>query len=207
MILSKKLAGILLAMAVSVSAMAQNITVKGQVKDETGEPVVMANVMQQGTGNGTVTDLDGNYSISVPSNSTLQFSFMGYVTKDEAVNGRTTINVTLVEDSEVLDEVVVVGYGTQRKKLVTTSTVNITADKIAATNSVDAFGSLQSQAAGINITSNSGQPGESYKITIRGMGTIGNSEPLYVIDGVPGGSITALSPNDIESIDVLKDAA
>ncbi len=204
----KKLTGLLLCMAMSVCAVAQNVTVKGQVKDASGEPIAVANVLQLGSdNNGAVTDLDGNYTITVPSNSTLQFSFLGYTTKNEAVNGRSVINVTLEEDSELIEEVVVVGYGTQRKKLVTTSTVNISADKIVATNPVDAFGSLQSQAAGINITSKSGQPGESYKITVRGMGTIGDSEPLYVIDGVPGGSITALSPNDIESIDVLKDAA
>ena len=207
MILKKQVVGILLALAVPVCAFAQNVTVKGQVKDGAGEPLMAAAVAEVGTSNGVATDLDGNYTITVASNATLQFSFMGYNTVTEPVRGRTTINVTLSEDVELIDEVVVVGYGTQRKKLVTTSTVNITSDRIAATNSIDAIGALQSQAAGINITSNSGQPGESYKITIRGMGTIGNSEPLYVIDGVPGGSITALSPNDIESIDVLKDAA
>ena len=207
MILKKQVVGILLALAMPVCALAQNVTVKGQVKDGAGEPLMAAAVAEVGTSNGVATDLNGNYTITVASNATLQFSFMGYNTVTEPVRGRTTINVTLSEDVELLDEVVVVGYGTQRKKLVTTSTVNISADKIAATNSIDAIGAIQSQAAGINITSNSGQPGESYKITIRGMGTIGNSEPLYVIDGVPGGSITALSPNDIESIDVLKDAA
>ena len=205
--LKKQVVGILLALAVPVCALAQSVTVKGQVKDGAGEPLMAAAVAEVGTSNGVATDLDGNYTITVASNATLQFSFMGYNTVTEPVRGRTTINVTLSEDVELLDEVVVVGYGTQRKKLVTTSTVNITSDRIAATNSIDAIGAIQSQAAGINITSNSGQPGESYKITIRGMGTIGNSEPLYVIDGVPGGSITALSPNDIESIDVLKDAA
>ena len=205
--LKKQVVGILLALAVPVCAFAQNVTVKGQVEDGAGEPLMAAAVAEVGTSNGVATDLDGNYTITVASNATLQFSFMGYNTVTEPVRGRTTINVTLSEDVELLDEVVVVGYGTQRKKLVTTSTVNITSDRIAATNSIDAIGAIQSQAAGINITSNSGQPGESYKITIRGMGTIGNSEPLYVIDGVPGGSITALSPNDIESIDVLKDAA
>ena len=205
--LKKQVVGILLALAMPVCALAQNVTVKGQVRDDAGEPLMAAAVAEMGTSNGTATDINGNYTITVASNATLQFSFMGYNTVTESVKGRTTINVTLSEDAELLEEVVVVGYGTQRKKLVTTSTVNITADRIAATNSIDAIGALQSQAAGINITSNSGQPGESYKITIRGMGTIGNSEPLYVIDGVPGGSITSLSPNDIESIDVLKDAA
>ena len=185
-------------------------TLKGKVFDENGEPLPGATVRIAGTDKGTITDIDGSYSISEVSFPTkILVSFMGYKELNISLSGREQMpyNITLSETDNVIDEVVVVGYGTQRKKLVTTSTVNVTGEKIAATNSVDVFGSLQSQAAGINITSNSGQPGESYKVTIRGMGTIGDSNPLYVIDGVPGGDITALSPNDIESIDVLKDAA
>ena len=103
------------------------------------------------------------------------------------------------EDSELLNDVVVVGYGTQRKKLVTGSTVHVTSDNIEAVNAVDAFGALQSLASGMNIVMNSGQPGEGYKVTIRGMGTVGSNTPLYVVDGVPGANIDDLSPNDIES--------
>lgn len=189
------------------TALAQN-QVTGVVRDASGQPLAGVSVFIEGTQTGTFTGMDGSYSVEVPGeDSKLEFSFIGFNTLSETVGKRSVVNVTLEESKDFLDEVVVVGYGTQRKKLITGSTVNVNADKIETLNPVDAFGALQSQAAGVNITQNSGQPGESYKITIRGMGTIGDAEPLYVVDGVPGGSITALSPNDIESIDVLKDAA
>ena len=199
-----------LCMCFTAGSAQNSKTVKGKVFDENGDPLPGATIKVTGTGKGVSTDLDGNYELTdlkVPA--TIVVQFMGYDDLELVIKGNepTPFNITMSDADNLLEEVVVVGYGTQRKKLVTTSTVNVTGDRIAATNSVDVIGALQSQAAGINITSNSGQPGESYKITIRGMGTIGNSEPLYVIDGVPGGSITSLSPNDIESIDVLKDAA
>lgn len=188
-------------------AMAQT-QVTGVVRDLSGQPLAGVSVFIEGTQAGTFTETDGSYSIKVPGEeSRLEFSFIGFNTLSVTVGKRAVVDVTLEESKDFLDEVVVVGYGTQRKKLITGSTVNVNSDKIETLNPVDAFGALQSQAAGVNITQNSGQPGESYKITIRGMGTIGDAEPLYVVDGVPGGSITALSPNDIESIDVLKDAA
>jgi TonB-linked SusC/RagA family outer membrane protein len=181
---------------------------KGQITSVTGEPLAGASVIvKNGNGRGVVADPDGRYELEARSGEILVFEFLGFIPVEIQVGNQKVINVTLREDMELLDEVVVMGYGTQRKKLITGSTVNVTGEKLAAVNSLDALGALQSQAAGVNITSNSGQPGESYKVTIRGMGTIGSTEPLYVIDGVPGGSITSLSPNDIESIDVLKDAA
>ena len=184
------------------------IKVSGKVLDPYGVPVIGAGVIESGNkSNGAVSDIDGNFSLVVAPDANLNISCIGYTDMTVPVNGRADIQIVLVEDAIQLEESVVMGYGTQRKKLITGSTVNVTGDKIAATNAVDVFGALQSQAAGVNITSNSGQPGESYKITIRGLGTIGDSEPLYVIDGVPGGSIKSLSPNDIESVDVLKDAA
>ena len=187
---------------------AQNRQLNGKVVDQNGEPVVGASVMVVGqNATGTVTDLDGNFELVAPAQASITVSCIGYASQTVAVNGRSTINFTLEEDSEFLEETVVVGYGVQRKKLVTGSTVSVSGDKLAMTHAVDAFGALQSQAAGVNIVQNSGQPGESYKVTIRGMGTAGSNTPLYVIDGVPNGSITALSPDDIESIDVLKDAA
>ena len=184
------------------------VQVKGKVLDSSGAPIIGATVMEVGTpSNGTLTDSDGSFVISVNKGASLTISYIGYKTATvRAVEGRQ-ITVVLEEDSEMLNDVVVVGYGTQRKKLVTGATVHVDADNIAAANAVDAFGALQSQAAGMNIVQNSGQPGESYKVVIRGMGTAGSNEPLYVIDGVPGGNIADLSPNDIESIDVLKDAA
>ena len=181
---------------------------KGQITSTTGEPLPGASVVvKNGNGRGVVADPAGRYELEARSGEILVFEFLGFIPVEIQVGNQKVINVTLREDMELLDEVVVMGYGTQRKKLITGSTVNVTGEKLAAVNSLDALGALQSQAAGVNITSNSGQPGESYKVTIRGMGTIGSTEPLYVIDGVPGGSITSLSPNDIESIDVLKDAA
>ena len=182
-------------------------TVRGTVKDNNGEPVIGATIMESGTKNGTVTDADGNFVIEIASDSKLDITSIGYKSQTVKPSATGTTSVSLSEDSNLLDDVVVVGYGTQRKKLITGSTVHVTADDIAAVNAVDAFGALQSQASGMNIVMNSGQPGEGYKVTIRGMGTAGSNTPLYVVDGVPGANIDDLSPNDIESIDVLKDAA
>ena len=192
----------------SVIVMAQNKRITGTVVDTNGDPVIGAGVTHVGTTNGVVTDGKGNYVFSVPDGATINVEALGFEPQQFTVaSGRNVYDVTLVESATELDETVVVGYGTQRKRLITGSTVNVSGDKLAAVNAVDAFGALQSQAAGVTIVQNSGQPGESYKMTIRGMGTAGSTTPLYVVDGVPGGSIEALSPNDIESIDVLKDAA
>ena len=184
------------------------VQVKGIVLDSSGQPVIGAGVIEVGTqGNGTITGADGSFTISITKGAKLKISYVGYKTVTVTpVEGRT-LNVTLEEDSELLNDVVVVGYGTQRKKLVTGSTVHVTSENIEAVNAVDAFGALQSLASGMNIVMNSGQPGEGYKVTIRGMGTAGSNTPLYVVDGVPGANIDDLSPNDIESIDILKDAA
>ena len=204
----KNLMTVALLSLCSVVVMAQNKRISGRVVDTNGEPVIGAGVTQVGTTVGVVTDAGGNYSLSVPEGAAINVEALGYDPYEFTVTaGRNVYDVVLAESATELDETVVVGYGTQRKKLITGSTVNVTGEKLAGVNAVDAFGALQSQAAGVTIVQNSGQPGESYKVTIRGMGTAGSNTPLYVIDGVPGGSITALSPNDIESIDVLKDAA
>lgn len=184
------------------------VQVKGVVYDTSNQPIVGATIVEvDAPNNGTLTGADGTFTLSVAKGASLKISYIGYKTATVKVVEGRSVRVVLEEDSELLNDVVVVGYGTQRKKLVTGSTVHVDADNIAAANAVDAFGALQSQAAGMNIVMNSGQPGESYKVVIRGMGTAGSNTPLYVIDGVPGGSIEDLSPNDIESIDVLKDAA
>ncbi|MBQ9570669.1 MAG: TonB-dependent receptor plug domain-containing protein, partial [Prevotella sp.] len=181
--------------------------VTGTVKDTNGDPVIGATVMEKGTKNGTVTDYNGNFVLETAPDAQLDISYIGFKTQTVKPTASGNMSISLSEDSNLLDDVVVVGYGTQRKKLITGSTIHVTSEDIAAVNAVDAFGALQSQAAGMNIVMNSGQPGESYKVTIRGMGTAGSNSPLYVIDGVPGGSLTDISPDDIESIDVLKDAA
>lgn len=169
------------------------------------EPLIGASVMVQGTKDGTVTDLDGNFTISAKNGQTLEVSYLGFITQKVKVTG-SVINVTLNEDKQSLDEVVVVGYGVQKKKLVTGATVQLKGDDIAKLNTTNPLSAMQGQTPGVNIVSTSGQPGAAMSVTIRGLGTVGNSQPLYLIDGV-GGDITTLNPADIESIDVLKDAA
>ena len=181
-------------------------TVKGTViSGSDNEPLIGASVMVQGARNGAVTDLDGNFNITAKNGQTLEVSYLGFITQKVKVTG-SVINVTLLEDKQSLDEVVVVGYGVQKKKLVTGATVQLKGDDIAKLNTTNPLSAMQGQTPGVNIVSTSGQPGASMSVTIRGLGTVGNSQPLYLIDGV-GGDITTLNPADIESIDVLKDAA
>ena len=192
----------------ATSVFAQNITVKGKVTDLQGEPVIGASVMlSSNQAVGALTDMDGNYSISVPSKSTLVFSCIGYATQNVAVDGRTVIDVIFSEDTEFLDETVVIGYGTQKKRLLTGATINISGDDIQRQSTTNALGALYSSVPGVNITQNNGLPGAGYSITVRGLGTTGSSGPLIVIDGVAGGNLDVLNPADIESIDILKDAA
>jgi TonB-linked SusC/RagA family outer membrane protein len=181
--------------------------VTGTIVDQTGEPVIGANVVEVGTTNGTITDFDGKFTLEVGANAKLSISFIGYNSQVVTVGNQSNLKVVLAEDTETLDEVVVVGYGVQKKKLVTGATVEVKGDDIAKLNTTQALGALQSQSPGVNIQSNSGQPGDGFKINIRGAGTNGSTTPIYVIDGVSGGDINALNPADIERIDVLKDAA
>ena len=184
-------------------------TISGIVVSEVGnEPLIGVNVVQKGTTNGAVTDLDGRFTLTVPDGSVLQITYIGYQEQLLTVKPNIAIyQITLKEDSQALDEVVVVGYGIQKKKLVTGATVQVKGDDIQKLNTVSALGALQSQTPGVNITQSSGMPGEGFNVTIRGLGTTGSSGPLYVIDGVTGADINNLNPADIESIDVLKDAA
>jgi TonB-linked SusC/RagA family outer membrane protein len=186
----------------------QQKTVSGKVTDTTGASLPGVSVAVKGTTSGIITDGDGNYSLSnIPANAILQFSFVGMKSQEIKIGTQTTLNVVLVDETIGIEEVIAIGYGVQSKKLVTGSTIQVSGESLATRNSTDAFGVLQSMAPGVNIVQNSGQPGEGYRINIRGLGTTGSSEPLYVIDGVAGGSIDALDPKDIESIDILKDAA
>lgn len=170
-----------------------------------GQPLPGVNVVVKGTTLGTITDFDGKYSLQVESGSTIVFSFLGFENQEIVFNG-APINVSLVEEASDLEEVVVVGYGVQKKKLVTGATVQVKGDDVQKLNTNNALQALQGQTPGVNIQSTSGQPGSALNVSIRGLGTVGNSQPLYLIDGV-GGDITTLNPADIESIDVLKDAA
>ena len=187
-------------------AVQQSKTVTGTVSDA-GGPVIGATIMEKGTSNGTVTDLDGNFSLNVQPGATLVISYVGYKTQEIAVGSQSVINIDLTEDADVLEEVVVVGYGVQKKKPVTGATVQVKGDDIAKQNTTNALGAMASSTPGVQITQNSSQPGKSYKVYIRGIGTTGDSQPLYVIDGVAGGNLDGINPADIESIDVLKDAA
>lgn len=190
----------------SIGAWAQG-TVNGTVIDEAGDPIIGASVQVQGTKTGAVTDFNGNFNVQAASNATLTISYVGYVTETVRVSGRNNIKVTLKEDQTTLNDVVVIGYGVQKKKLLTGATVQVKGEDIAKLSTTDVFTALQGQTPGVMIMQNSGQAGEGYKVNIRGIGTTGNSDPLYVIDGVAGGSLNDLNPSDIESIDVLKDAA
>lgn len=181
-------------------------TITGTVVDAQG-PVIGASVMEKGTTNGVVTDFDGNFTLSVKPGATIVISYIGYETQEVRVGGQNNYSITLREDNALLDEVVVVGYGVQKKKLVTGATVEVKGEDITKLNTTQVLGALQSQSPGVSIQANSGQPGDGFKIAIRGAGTNGDTKPLYVIDGVAGGDINNLNPSDIERIDVLKDAA
>lgn len=190
----------------SVSQLVEkNIT--GVVYDEAGLPVIGANILEKGTTNGTITDMDGNFTLTVSDNATLLVSYIGYNQQEISVHGKESFVINLKEDSQSLEEVVVVGYGVQKKKLVTGATVQVKGDDLQKLNTVNPMGALQSQSPGVNITKTSGQPGSEFKVSVRGIGTVGDSSPLYIVDGVTVSNIDYLSPSDIESIDVLKDAA
>ncbi len=191
----------------SISSYAQ-VNVTGTVKDGSNDPIPGVTVMEKGTTNGVITDFDGKYTLKVTDEKAiLAFSFVGMTSQEIAVGTQTEINVTMTDELTDLDEVVVVGYGVQKKKLTTGANLNVKGEDLQKLNTVDALGAIQSQAPGVTITQSSGMPGQGYNVNIRGIGTTGTSTPLYVIDGVAGGDITTLNPSDIESMDVLKDAA
>ena len=190
----------------------QDVTVSGNVVGNDGLPIIGVGVVVKGTSNGTVTDFDGNYTISIPnsdSTTSLIFSYIGFKTQEELVEGRTTINVSLVEDIAQLDEVIVTGYGTQIEKKVTGSIQNINAQEFADIPVAQVTQKLQGRLAGVQINQATGAPGEALKVRIRGQISLtAGSDPLYVIDGQPiTGGISNINPNEIESLTVLKDAA
>ena len=189
---------------------AQNIQVKGTVVSGTdNEPLPGVNVVLKGnTGTGTITDIDGVFSLSVPSDAVLTVSYIGFVTQDVPVNGQSLLKVVLKEDNETLDEVVVIGYGVQKKSVVTASIASVSSEDLEFTSPVRVDNALKGLAAGVQVSTQNGQPGSAAKIRIRGTGTINNSDPLYIVDGMPiGGGIDNINPADIASIEVLKDAA
>jgi TonB-linked SusC/RagA family outer membrane protein len=174
---------------------------------EDGETLIGALVGEKNTTNKTVTDLDGAYSLTVQGNAILEVSYLGYETKEVSTGNQSKIDIELETKTNLLNEVVAIGYGVQQKKLVTGATLQVKGDDLVKQNAVSPFAGLQGLTPGVSIVKNNGKPGEGFKVTIRGAGTIHNSDPLYVIDGLSGGNINGLNPSDIESIDVLKDAA
>ncbi len=193
----------------SIQETQQTKTVTGTVLDDAGIPIIGANVLVKGTTNGTITDLDGNFSLEVSSGDVLEISYIGYVTQEIPVGNQTQFNITLSEDTQALDEVVVVGYGTMRKSDVTGSISTAKGEDLLKAQNFSALDNLRGKAAGVNIFSNSSQPGAyGSRVVIRGQATINaSSDPLYVVDGVVMENFYLMNPNDIESMEVLKDAS
>lgn len=184
-----------------------SITVTGKVMDgDLNEPVIGANVIEKGTGNGTITDLEGNYSIQAAPDATLIFSYVGMQTQEVPLNGRNVVNITLRADLKSLDEVIVVGYGTARKRDLTGSIVSVKGEDLISTPSASPVSALQGKVPGMNVI-NSGSAGSAPEINIRGVGSMGNAQPYYIVDGMFTDKIDFVNPNDIENIEVLKDAS
>lgn len=199
---------IFLLFFLSLEMFAQQLTVKGVVKDATGESIIGASVLVKGTTNGTITDFDGNFILTnVPNDAIIEITFVGYLPQSMKATS-TPLNVILKEDTQTLDEVVVIGYGVQKKSVVTASIAKVGSDELSQTAPVRVDNALKGLAAGVQVSTQNGQPGSGSKIRIRGTGTINNSDPLYIVDGMPvGGGIDNINPSDIASIEVLKDAA
>ena len=200
---------LLLLCLIPLCSIAQNIMVKGIVKDNFGEPVIGANVTEKGTTNGMITDLGGNFSLTVQKNATLVISYIGYVTQEIAIKGNTNLNITLKEDSKALEEVVVIGYGTARKSDVTGSIASVSGDKLQEMPSTNITYALQNRVAGVDMTQTSSQPGATMQIRIRGTRSLtASNDPLVVLDGIPFmGNLSDINPGDIKSMDILKDAS
>lgn len=206
----KKLTIFLIAVMTCLGIYAQDVTVTGTVVASTdGEPLIGATVMVKGSSTGTATDIDGKFTIQAKKGSSLLVSYVGYKSQEVKVNGTMTdVKVSLLEDSEMLDDVVVVGYGTQKKSVVTAAISKVSEKEISQTAPVRVEDALKGLTAGVTVTTPNGQPGHSNQIRVRGVGTINNSNPLYIVDGMPiDGGLDYLNPSDIQSIEVLKDAA
>ena len=199
---------VVLAMLFSLTAVAQKIAVTGTVVDEIGETVIGASVVEKAnTKNGTVTNLDGQFTLKVEAGAVLVVSYIGYTTQE--VKAQDGMTIALKPNDKMLEEVVVIGYGVQKKSVVTASIAKVSSDDLDGKTRLRAEDALKGMAAGVQVTSASGQPGAKSMIRIRGIGTINNSEPLYIIDGMPTdqNGMEAVNPTDIESMEVLKDAA
>lgn len=203
----KNLFAVLLSFACIGISTAQNVSLTGTVRDNKGETIIGANIMIKNSTVGTITDLDGDFMLDAPSDATLIISYIGYVTQEIPLKGRKNVVVTLLEDTKSLEEVVVVGYGIQKKVNLTGSVSSVEGDQIAARPASNAVAALQGQMPGVTITRTGGQPGsETSGMQIRGAASVNSTSTLVLIDGIEG-DLTLVNPNDIESISVLKDAA
>lgn len=182
-------------------------TVTGTVTDVSGEPIIGANIRIKGTTTGTITDIDGNFSIEAEPQSVIEVSYIGYLTQETVINNQKSIRFLLKEDTKTLDEVVVIGYGVQKKADLTGSVANINTEKLNTQSNANIGQALQGKIAGVDIVSQGGAPGSGTRIMVRGIGTLNNASPLYIVDGMYMNSIDHINPNDIASIDVLKDAS
>ena len=189
------------------NAQQQARTITGTVVDANGEPIIGANIRIKGTTTGTITDIDGNFSIEAEPKSVIEISYIGYLTQEMVINNQKSIRILLREDTKTLDEVVVIGYGVQKKADLTGSVANINTEKLNTQSNANIGQALQGKIAGVDIVSQGGAPGSGARIMVRGIGTLNNAAPLYIVDGMYMSSIDNINPNDIASIDVLKDAS
>lgn len=204
----KKLFLVLSLLGITLSVFAQNNQITGVIVGQDNDPLPGVNVIEKGSANGTITDLDGQFSLTVSSDAILSISYVGYKSQEIAIKGQKSLRIILEEDSEILDEIVVIGYGVQKKSVVTASIARVSSDDLAGVAPVRVDNALKGLVSGVQVTTTSGQPGASAKIRVRGIGTTNDSDPLYIVDGMAiDGGIDYLNPNDIASIEVLKDAA
>ena len=204
----KRLATLILTVGLSLAAFAQNITVKGVVLDKDRQPIVGAFVVETGTANGTATGIDGDFSLRVAPGSIIEVSCIGFVTRTVTVTSEQALEIVLEDDTQMLEETVVVGYGVQKKSVVTASISKVDGDALNKVRASTVNDAIKGKVSGVQITQASGQPGSGSQIKVRGIGSVNNSDPLYIVDGMPvDGGIDYLNPNDIQSVEILKDAA
>ena len=203
----KSLAILALSISTAVAAFAQNVTVTGRVVDEQDEPMIAAGVVQKGTTNGTTTDLDGQFRLVVPKGATVVFSTIGYLQEERVIDQDMTLEIKMMPDNQMIEETVVVGYGVQKKSDVTGSISQVKSEDIQNRTITSPESALQGKTAGVQVFSSSARPGAAPSIQVRGISSNGSSNPLYVVDGRRTNSIAGIDPNDIESMEVLKDGA
>lgn len=198
----------LMSLPIHQEVLQNTVKITGQIVDSQGEPIIGATVMEMGTTNGIVTDLNGNFSLNVSPTHRLQISYVGFQTQELSIGSNRSFRIVLKEDAELLEEVVVVGYGSMKKSDLTGAIASVKAEKITASGLNNAVGSLQGNVAGVNIVRSNTKPGGGYDIKIRGLSSISKSNaPLIVVDGVPGADLENINPDDIEKMDILKDAS